>query len=73
MAGALEGRHAIVTGASRGIGAEIARRFAAEGAAVVVSARSTDAPPVRSCRAPSPRPQRRSGRQGGRPLLCQLT
>ncbi len=41
--GLLEGRVAIVTGASRGIGAEIARRFGAEGAAVAVAARTTDA------------------------------
>jgi citronellol/citronellal dehydrogenase len=41
--GLLEGRVAIVTGASRGIGAEIARRFAAEGAAVAVAARTTEA------------------------------
>ncbi len=40
--GLLDGRVAIVTGASRGIGAEIAKRFAAEGAAVAVSARTTD-------------------------------
>ena len=39
--GVLDGRVAIVTGASRGIGAEIARRFAAEGAAVAVAARTT--------------------------------
>ena len=39
----LDGRVAIVTGASRGIGAEIARRFAAEGAAVAVAARTTEA------------------------------
>ena len=40
--GQLNGKIAIVTGASRGIGAEIARRFAAEGAAVAVTARTTD-------------------------------
>ena len=34
----LEGRVAFITGASRGIGRAIARRFAAEGAAVIVSA-----------------------------------
>ena len=38
----LDGRVAIVTGASRGIGAEIARRFAAAGAAVAVAARTTE-------------------------------
>ena len=39
--GTLDGKVAIVTGASRGIGAEIARRFAQEGAAVAVAARTT--------------------------------
>ena len=43
LMGSLDGRVAIVTGASRGIGAEIARRFAAEGARVAVSARTTEA------------------------------
>jgi citronellol/citronellal dehydrogenase len=40
--GILDGKVAVVTGASRGIGAEIARRFGREGAAVAVAARTTD-------------------------------
>jgi NAD(P)-dependent dehydrogenase (short-subunit alcohol dehydrogenase family) len=35
--GKLDGRVAIITGAGRGIGAEVARTFAAEGAAVIVN------------------------------------
>lgn len=42
MTGRFDGRTAVVTGASSGIGIGIARRFAAEGANVVVAARRLD-------------------------------
>lgn len=45
--GALDGRVAIVTGASRGIGVEIAKRFAAEGASVAAAARTAEPTPGR--------------------------
>lgn len=46
MSGRFAGRRAVVTGASRGIGAGIAERLAGEGAAVAIVARTLDAHPT---------------------------
>ena len=46
MAGSCEGRVALVTGASRGLGKSIARKLAAEGATVAITARTMDPDPA---------------------------
>ena len=45
MTGSCEGRVALVTGASRGLGKSIARKLAAEGATVAITARTMDPDP----------------------------
>ena len=42
----LSGKTALITGAARGLGAQIARRFAEEGARVIVNDLSLDAAQV---------------------------
>ena len=54
-----QGKTIVITGASRGIGATLAKRFAREGGAVVVSANE-------SCLRDSRGRYRQGGRQGDR-------
>ncbi|MEC7845749.1 MAG: SDR family NAD(P)-dependent oxidoreductase, partial [Actinomycetota bacterium] len=46
MAEQLRGKTVVITGASRGIGAAVAQRFAAEGADIAITARTLDNHPT---------------------------
>ncbi len=46
MSNLLNGKTAVITGASRGIGAAVAHRFAAEGADIAITARTLDNHPT---------------------------
>ena len=51
MSGRLEGKVCVITGSSRGIGAAIAKAYAAEGATVVVTYKSARAQGLEVARA----------------------
>ncbi|MFZ5616998.1 MAG: SDR family NAD(P)-dependent oxidoreductase [Pseudomonadota bacterium] len=65
---ALEGKSAVITGASRGIGEAIARRLAEHGADVVVSSRKMDA-----CEAVAASINGALGRKAARAVQCNIT
>lgn len=71
--GKLDGKVTVVTGASRGIGAEVAKLFAEEGARVVVAARTMAEGDHRFLDGSSNAPSSRSARPAARRMASLAT
>ena len=68
-----EGKHVIVTGGARGIGKATVRRFAAEGATVVLTDRDGEVAEATARQVAWPRPGRLPQRPGGSFTRSEVT